>query len=119
MIKQSQLKITDLSKQISLLQKENKKLLQLKNENEFAAMNLRKNLIKEQKINEQKEIQLKQMQLRIELILESDLGINEVRDKLRRSLVQLLKETEYYKRLLNRKQRDIKKLEDQIEQKHQ
>ncbi len=29
-----------------------------------------------------------------------------------------MKETEYYKRLLNRKQRDIKKLEDQIEQKH-
>ena len=51
--------------------------------------------------------------------MESDLGMNEARDKLRRSLVQLLKETEYYKRLLNRKQRDIKKLEDQIEQKHQ
>ena len=28
-----------------------------------------------------------------------------------------MKETEYYKRLLNRKQRDIKKLEDQVEQK--
>ena len=52
------------------------------------------------------------MQLRIELILESDLGMNDSRDKLRRSLVQLLKEAEFYKRSLNRKQRDIKKLED-------
>jgi len=53
--------------------------------------------------------------LRIELILESDLGMNDARDKLRRSLVKLLSETEYYKRLLNRKDRDIKKLEDQLE----
>ena len=52
------------------------------------------------------------MQLRIELILESDLGMNDAKNKLRKSLVQLLKETEYYKRLLNRKGRDIKKLED-------
>jgi len=40
------------------------------------------------------------------------MGINEARDKLRKSLLKLLKETEYYKRLLNRKERDIKKYEE-------
>ena len=45
------------------------------------------------------------------------MGINEARDKLRRSLVKLLNETEYYKRLLNRKERDIRKLEESLIQK--
>jgi len=43
--------------------------------------------------------------------------MTEARDKLRRSLVKLLNETEYYKRLLNRKERDIRKLEESLIQK--
>ncbi len=54
------------------------------------------------------------MQLRIELILESDLGMNDARDKLRKSLTELLKETEYYKRTLNKRNLEIRKLKEQL-----
>ena len=55
--------------------------------------------------------------MRIELILESNLAEADT-VKLRSSLVKLMKETEYYKRLVISKDREIKKLNSEIAKKN-
>ena len=66
-----------------------------------------------EKKNMKLEAKLKQQQLRIELILDSELtGYDS--NKLQKSLVELIKESEYFKRQIINKNHKIQKLKSEI-----